>query len=335
MLWEARMDRTLRVLLPSALAACALLADSRPSEACSPPYCWSASMIPDQDGAAVPANLPAILWRPMVPDIPTVPPDPSIVELVEADDPAATIALTATDLGDGETFLLALDTPLVAGKSYRLVDHSICEETGEGGPDITIQALDVAPLPESLGTLAATSEGVGTLEVSTASGSCSSPLEGDRVRLTLEPTPSSEPWMAALQFETLIDDQPWRARESIGDPGRLGASWVGRGSDLVYLACASEDPTVLTSGLAAGVHHAKLRATLPGTDLVLATESVEFTLDCANEGGGGGSDGGCSTGGGTPATAILVAIAGALRAAARRRSRRCPGSRGSASASRR
>jgi hypothetical protein len=115
--------------------------------------------------------------------------------------------------------------------------------------------------------------------------------------------------MAALQFETLIDGQIWSASSGNASSRPEGASWVGRGRDLVFLVCASEDQTVLSDGLPAGAHTAKLRATLPGTDIVLESESVDFTLDCAHTDGGGG---GCAAGGSD--TSALGALAVALAA---------------------
>jgi len=58
-----------------------------------------------------------------------------------------------------------------------------------------------------------------------------------------------------------------------------GASWKGRGTDLLYAACDAGvfgDP-----GLGLGEHRVRMVAELPGTGLVLRSEEVRVTLSCA------------------------------------------------------
>jgi uncharacterized protein (TIGR03382 family) len=87
-----------------------------------------------------------------------------------------------------------------------------------------------------------------------------------------------------------------------------GASWVGRGFDGLYTGCSESDfGGAADYGLAQGPHQVEMRATLPGTDVALATDTRAVTLVCpADTGADAGVDagngemsddggGGCST----------------------------------------
>ena len=95
------------------LAATSLtLSSSRPADACSPPPCWAGSFVPGNDGW-VPANAPALFWRPMLvyDDLTS---HPANVVLTSAADPTTPIPLTAQSFGFGD-FLFVSDAPLTPG----------------------------------------------------------------------------------------------------------------------------------------------------------------------------------------------------------------------------
>src|SRR3569623_1962903 len=138
-------------LAPFLALALALAGSPRPAAACSPPPCWPGYFTPG-DAATVPANLPAIYWRPVRSGVQDSPPDVSQVVLATTADPATPLAFTAMALANGD-YLLVPDAPLVAGTDYTIIDHTACGATADAGPRVTFHAAAAAPLPTSLGTL--------------------------------------------------------------------------------------------------------------------------------------------------------------------------------------
>jgi len=168
-------------------------------------------------------------------------------------------------------------------------------------PDNAFTVTAIAPMPTTLGTIGAMDKGVGPLVVGTTSGSCSSQIDAHQIDLQVEFSADALPWRDALAFTTLVDGQRWFAADSINSTYAQGTSWVGRGQDRVYASCGGEAEDGSFSGLAEGWHQVAFEATLPGTDIVLTTDSVSVELSC--EAGGvvdesdGASMGGCSVNG--------------------------------------
>jgi len=298
------------------------LATPRAADACSPAICWLGSFVPG-DGGRVPANVPGLFWRPMSGDIT---PDAADVVLASTAAPDTRIALTAQPLANGD-FLLVPDEPLVPGMSYSLVDHSVCERTGEIGPHVTFSVGPEAPLPVELGALLASASGVEDIDVATTSGSCSSSATVAQTTIELAPSPSAAAWLDVLHFETRVDGEPWQYVRVVGGGGAPGASALGRGRELLYELCASRDQGVVT-GLAAGAHVVTMRATLPGTSQQLMSSALEVTLACddAQEPEQDDPDprpdtGGCNAAGAGTAPWLALALLALMRRVARRTSR--------------
>ncbi|MBA3394813.1 MAG: hypothetical protein H0T89_19355 [Deltaproteobacteria bacterium] len=122
----------MRSLVLLSLAAPLLVIPVRPADACSAPRCWPGAFVP-ADNATIPANAPALYWRPARDLGGEVTPDPASVSLTTVDDPDTQISFTATALPSGD-FVLALDEPLVPGTRYVLEDLATCGD--EFGPRV-------------------------------------------------------------------------------------------------------------------------------------------------------------------------------------------------------
>ena len=295
-------------------------------------------MVPS--GGTVPANLPAFLWRPESGfDTPV---EPNADDIVLREEGGATIAVTLAPVG-GDLYAIEPTEELVPGASYSLQVPGGCEPAEPDTYDYV--AGDAAALPGSLGTLALTEQAAGSLEVATASGSCSTSIEATHATIELPLAPEARPWEDVFLYETWVDGERWFASASLPYGPELGASWVGRGTDRLYALCASDDPSV-SPGLAEGVHTVEMRATLPGTEVALASTALMLELRCegaptvdagmaapdAGPSGGGDagptseddpppmSDSGCSVGGASANAWPMVApLALALLALRRRR----------------
>jgi hypothetical protein len=297
-------------------AGIVVLSTPAPAHACSPPPCWPGSFSP-ADGASVPASLPAIRWHPMLDVSGTTTFAPTSVVLATQAAPQAPIALTATALPDGD-YLLVPTAPLSPGEVYTLTDHSVCPGGGVDAPHATFRTGAAVPLPTQLGTLTATPM-LGPLAVATPSGSCTTDITAASAQIALAPAIDAQPWSDALFYRTLVDGQPWSGAHSIRDAVPPGASWDGRGVDLVYHLCETSDAEA-SAGIAAGPHVIAMDATLPGANVTLSTAPVMIDLECqppSGTGTGTGSPGGCQAGG---ARGALPGVLGAL--AVRRRRRR-------------
>jgi len=307
------------------LAAVASLVAAAPSaaDACSPPICWAGSFTP-ANGATVPANLPAMYWRPLS-GYGASTADPSKVVLASAAAPSTPLPFTTTQLPDG-AYLIVPKQPLTPGTAYVLTDQSTCgSSTTPLGPTATFQVAAAAPLPTSLGALAEGANLVGPLEVASAGGSCSAEVEAHQIRIDLQPTSETIAWRDALHFETLVDGEVWRAAATIGAVVPPGTSWRGRGVDLVYRVCKTSDDAV-SEGLAAGPHEVVMRATLPGSSTVVSSSSLTVELACASDGppvDEGGASGGCGAGRPRSSGWLLLGALAAAIGLRRRTARRC------------
>ncbi|HEX7703432.1 MAG TPA: hypothetical protein VF403_21980, partial [Kofleriaceae bacterium] len=131
----------------SILLATLLAATAAPSiaDACTEPACWPGYFTP-ADGATVPANLPAIYWRPVGANVGPAANDPTRVVLAAATDPTMPLAFTATVQPDGD-YLIVPTAPLVAGVTYTLTDHNICDGDETSGPTSSFFVAPEAALP--------------------------------------------------------------------------------------------------------------------------------------------------------------------------------------------
>jgi hypothetical protein len=77
-----------------------------------------------------------------------------------------------------------------------------------------------------------------------------------------------------LYFETLIDGNKWLPSSSVCNTILPGTSWRGKGADLLFSVFSSFGDA---SGLTPGHHVVELRASLPGTDILL-TSKIEVQV---------------------------------------------------------
>lgn len=284
-------------LVALGLAAGTILVTYEPVWACSPAPC-SAGFFTPATGTTVPASIPALYWQPLR-DQQGVVDDIQRVTLTSTTDPSTPLPFTATPLADSSAYLIAPEQPLVEGATYQIGDTNTCTDYPDypAAPTSVFLVAASAPLPTSLGAVTVTDSEVATLNVPTSSGSCTFDVQADRAMLTLELSPDAMPWRDALHIETLVDGQIWSSRAQ------------------VYRTCHSDDPGAAT-GLAAGTHEVSMRATLPGTDIMLTTAAVTFSLECPGDpedpSDTPSDDGGCSTSGGAGGI-VLLALLGLVR----------------------
>lgn len=97
-------------------------------------------------------------------------------------------------------------------------------------------------------------------------------------------------WAGQLLFRTLVDDEPWAGASSLCSLYPSGRSWRQLGHDTVYSTCQAEsrgeapiafrEPRGFFRELAPGHHSLKMEAILPGTGIVLKSQTVTVDLGC-------------------------------------------------------
>jgi hypothetical protein len=317
--------RNTAMIVAVAAAAGVTVARMRAAEACS--GCFSAHFVPE-DGATIPANTPALYWRP---GRSAQQANPAEVTLVRADAPDSPLPITRTLAPNGFDYLLTPNTPLEPGVTYTLRDPNSCTLSGGDAPKVaTFTAGPAAPLPSTLGTLQATA--LPRVMMTVAQGaSCSWQFDTARVAVDLTAAPEAAPWLDMLFFETLVDGAAWIAYEHLLEPPAPGASWQGRGADLLIAVCGDSGNGLPQFYLPEGAHAVEMRVTLPGTTLALASTTATARLSCAGAPPGDG-DGGtnpppddaggcCQSSAPAPGAAPLLLAAGGLLLVLRRRRR--------------
>lgn len=161
--------------------------------------------------------------------------------------------------------LLVVRDPLVPATRYRINGPGASITIGVSRKTIPSSAgvtLEFAPPEESNVRVA-------------AGGACSMEQTATvrSVRMVLPP-PARE-FAQALLFTTYVDGDVWRPSPSMCGAVDVGRSWKGLGEDALYGGCSSYGG--LTS---LRPHEVRMRAVLPGTDVLLESETKLVAAFC-------------------------------------------------------
>jgi hypothetical protein len=261
-------------------------------------------------GETIPANTPALA-----------------VALVEEETIARLVEETAS--GDVERAVTLEDSlvrfvdALTPGSYYRLELATPCEGYDATTDEARFLVGEAEPFPNAVGTLVAHEPQNGGVTVATG-GSCYSGVDAVSVDLAVNVDPALGPWDGLVVWETEVDGERWGAQETVSwgndlfggpsvDERPLFASWRGPGRDEVYASCGE-----LAYGVGEGIHTAQLRARIPGTDVVLASNEVTFELVCPVPSTSGCSASNRARAGATPLIVLAPALILALRSRRRR-----------------
>lgn len=114
-----------------------------------------------------------------------------------------------------------------------------------------------------------------------AGGSCMALITADQLPIEMDLPHGMAEFRDQLYFETIIDGtNRWTPADSLCRTIVPGASWRGKGVDLLFSDCGP--PSFMDDrGLAVGRRHTvQMRASLPGTDVLVMTSKVEVVLWC-------------------------------------------------------
>jgi hypothetical protein len=245
-----------------------LAGDPAPADACGLPQCMPGHFVP-RSNTTVPANIPAVYWQPLW-DYQTVDIQKLRFSRSAGAPPKFTVSVDDSSVWL-PSFSVFLDAPLAEGTTYTLADLHECEVDFYQPPSATFVAGPPAALPTTLGTLTSTGPTLATHRFACPDQT----VEVVQQIVQLELSSDAAPWRDALHFRTLVDDSPWRYEYRLFTPPDFAG--YARDSDLIYALCGPEGYMI---GVSPGVHEVKMRATLPGTDLVLETPPITIELHC-------------------------------------------------------
>ena len=116
-----------------------------------------------------------------------------------------------------------------------------------------------------------------------AGGSCGVSVNAAQLSIEMVLPEAMKAFRDQLYFETIFDGTDrWSPSASICSPVLPGASWQGKGVDLLFSVCG-DTPALAHGGLASGRHTVEMRASLPGTDVSAVTSKVQVDLKCPKE----------------------------------------------------
>ena len=193
----------------------------------------------------------------------------------------------------GRFFLVAPAEGFRPGKTYRFTDNSDEEWESDWpahGHRQVVFFVDRQYLERDTPLeLELTSPAMEELRIA-AGASCSDTRGVSNVQAAAELPIGADDWRDQLLYRTLIDDRVWVGKSSLCQvilPGRSLADEAGR--DTIYSACIEETERDRYWSWARGflepsTHTLTMQAFLPGTDIVLETETVTIDLSCPGAG---------------------------------------------------
>lgn len=294
-------------LLAAAMLAAtfATMATPSTSYACTPAGCDTGYTLPRS--GEIPGGVDTILWVPhssaAVTGLEDI--EASDIEVVKVEgDGESTVALTlGRDEQQNGIFALQFDEPLQPDSEYKVYSRDLCDANSTE-PTQQIATLRTGPEaaePTSLGELVVGDAFVDDLDVATDDGSCNMTIGAVQLPVELDLSADAAAWENMFRYQTFVrvdgdDERGWWPSHSLPEFVPVGESWQGRGEDLLFAMCEPPEhgsaDGLAFSALEEGTHEVFMRATIPGTDVSLETEPVQFVLDCDGESGAVDGDAG-------------------------------------------
>lgn len=191
--------------------------------------------------------------------------------------------------GFGMVYVVGPRKGLTAGRTYRFTDLNPQSLRANEAPESVVVTVDHARLDAATPFTAETHPLPSNLEHVSASAICSLKRWVTRVRvITLLPEAPPE-WLDQLLYVTLVDgDRRWVGQKSICHEIPPGRSRLQTGWSLLYARCPPPPGVddsyefALERTLRPTPHTVKVEAFLPGTEVMLATETV-VDLSCPGD----------------------------------------------------
>ena len=252
------------------------------ARACSPAYCAEARVSPPE-GTTVPANVPALVVvaaRGRTGVEAYLP--PSGIQL--ADTTGAMVGTEIVLLGDGaRTYLVKPRSTLVPNHDYTLRFPNVdCSGSSDGGLEPRVfRAAEPSDVPQHIGDVGTIVHTLAEEEVSTASGSCTSPALVSAATVAVKPSPELDAYLGVTAFISHLDGDtraypPWFSAERA----------QGQPLEFRYATTCRSDDQGVDPGIGAGHHTVRLEAVVAGAATQPPFLEFDFELSCTASGGG-------------------------------------------------
>ena len=270
-----------------------------PESPCScPADAFSASGFAGPAEARLPANAAGVIWydsenwrsRPVQqqPDPADVLSSRLSVRMLNGQDWDAPLPTVVTAVPDFPgVFVVAPEGGFVAGARYFFVESEREDDWWRPGDDpwdlqagviATIDSQDLLRTDTTL-TLNATPSVFETLRVA-RSFRCDAVERLPQVHIEARLDGMGHRWRDQFLYRTLVDGRRWRETSTTCTRVQLRPrTWADTGNDVLYSRCG-EDPWHVYHGLDPGPHRVQMQAFLPGTDILLETETLTVDLSC-------------------------------------------------------
>ncbi len=265
------------------------------ARACSAFYCAEARVSPPE-GTTVPANAPALVVvaaRGRTGVEAYLP--PSGIQL--ADTTGATVETEIVLLGDGSpTYLVKPRSALVPNHDYTLTFPNVdCSGSSDGGLEPrAFRAAEPSDVPQRIGDVGTVAHTLAEEEVSTASGSCTSPALVSAATVTIKPSAELDAYLGVTAFLSHLDGDtraypPWFSAEHA----------QGQPLEFRYATTCRSDDQYVDPGIGAGHHTVRLEAVVAGAATQPTFLEFDFELSCTSAPVANGTPNGpTATGGG-------------------------------------
>ena len=187
-------------------------------------------------------------------------------------------------------FAIGPEGGLGAGATYRFTDHGDRRSSAPRQVRVTVDGTALVPQTPLLGKAwPLYSE---TISVPSSGGSCwAAQFVAQALIETALPEPGDR-WKDQLLYQTLVDGKAWYGKKSMCHYVPPGRSWRETGEDLLYGSCPDPSDTDRGDGgpgsgrdrrrrgLEPTLHTVRIQAFLPGTDIVLESQTMTVDLSC-------------------------------------------------------
>lgn len=191
--------------------------------------------------------------------------------------------------GFPEVFAIGPEAGLRAEATYRFTDHGARRNGAPRQLLVTVDSTSLASGTPLLGQAwPLYSE---TISVPSG-GSCrAAQFVAQALIETTLPEPRDR-WKEQLLYRTLVDGKAWHGKKSVCHYVPPGRSWRETGEDLLYSSCPDPSDTGRGDGgpgsgrdrrrrgLEPTLHTVRIQAFLPGTDIVLESQTMTVDLSC-------------------------------------------------------
>jgi hypothetical protein len=193
--------------------------------------------------------------------------------------------------GGAPTYLVKPRSTLVPNHDYTLTFPNVdCSGRSDGGlQPRAFSAAEPSDVPQRIGDVGTVVHTLAEEEVSTSSGSCTSPALVSAATITVKPSAELDAYLGVTAFISHLDGDthtypPWFSAERA----------QGQPLEFRYATTCRSDDQYVDPGIGAGHHTVRLEAVVAGAATQPPFLEFDFELSCTSASGATAPGGGCA-----------------------------------------